>query len=590
MKEPAGTEYAFDQYRLNPARRILTRANGDVVRLKPKALDTLVYLVEHPLELVDKEVLLREIWPNLVVEENNLTQHISALRRALGETPGEHRFIVTEPRRGYRFVAPVEKRDFDGEPMPKLLRSPTRPPWPSSLTAPRERTWLLASIALMAGAVAALLLIELALDDSGATAGSGTRPSPIAAELPTANEDARAFFSSGLDYASRRDQVGEELVIAARQFKLSVEADPDFAAGWAQLGMALLALTRSGINTSEETRNEARAAIERALALDAELPEAHIALAQMLLAGGNDPEAAFRELELAAALAPQRPEIWMARADIERRIGQMDRAIDSARRATLIDGDERLTFEALVETFRRNFDRAELLLERHLALFPNNAQTQRLLSTIPLNRDGDASGLAELSDNHHIDEGSRASAGWFAALWDGDLEAALAFLQQIPSDSKVRAFGAFNIPLPLARAQTLRAAGRQEDAEELFRAMIEPTTNKLSDNPGHPGLLTELAESLVGIGEVEEGIEFGRQVIEMAESSHDTNFSAVARLEIITRVLIPAGRFDTAIVQLDRYFSQPGPWSIEGLRQHPLVRPIRNEAGFLALVEKYKRS
>ena len=76
--------------------------------------DTLVYLVEHAGAPLDKDVMLRSIWPGVVVEENSLTQNISTLRQVLGETRGENRYIATIPRKGYRFVAKVTRRDDAG--------------------------------------------------------------------------------------------------------------------------------------------------------------------------------------------------------------------------------------------------------------------------------------------------------------------------------------------------------------------------------------------------------------------------------------------------------------------------------------------
>jgi TolB-like protein/DNA-binding winged helix-turn-helix (wHTH) protein len=99
--------YAFDGFRLDAQHRVLSRANGETIPLAPKVFDTLLYLVERPGQLIDKRELLEAIWPHVVVEENNLNQAISALRRVLGDTPGAHRFIVTEPGRGYRLVAAV---------------------------------------------------------------------------------------------------------------------------------------------------------------------------------------------------------------------------------------------------------------------------------------------------------------------------------------------------------------------------------------------------------------------------------------------------------------------------------------------------
>ena len=104
----AKIQYEFNDFRLDPQQRLLmSGAEGRPIPLAPKVFDTLLYFVERRGELLDKATLMKAIWPNIVVEENSLNQNISALRRVLGESPGEHRFIVTEPGRGYRFVADV---------------------------------------------------------------------------------------------------------------------------------------------------------------------------------------------------------------------------------------------------------------------------------------------------------------------------------------------------------------------------------------------------------------------------------------------------------------------------------------------------
>jgi Tol biopolymer transport system component/DNA-binding winged helix-turn-helix (wHTH) protein len=108
MRQSTGITYRFNGFSLDPLRRLLFGADGRPIPLTPRVFDTLLYLVEHRGDLLDKRVLLDAIWPNVVVEENNLNQAISTLRRVFGEKRGEHRFIVTDPGRGYRFVASVE--------------------------------------------------------------------------------------------------------------------------------------------------------------------------------------------------------------------------------------------------------------------------------------------------------------------------------------------------------------------------------------------------------------------------------------------------------------------------------------------------
>ena len=109
MNEPQSYIYEFGDFRVDPAKRLLMRRDGESITLTPKVFDTLLYLVEHHRLVLDKDELMQAIWPHTVVEENNLNQSISALRRVLGESRGENRYIATVPGRGYRFVADVKK-------------------------------------------------------------------------------------------------------------------------------------------------------------------------------------------------------------------------------------------------------------------------------------------------------------------------------------------------------------------------------------------------------------------------------------------------------------------------------------------------
>lgn len=110
--------YEFGRFQLNAADRVLLCA-GEVVKLMPKTLEALALLVQKQGAVVSKEELQRTLWPNAIVEENNLAQHISALRKALGQADGEEPYIETVPKRGYRFVAAVRQNavpDLGAEP------------------------------------------------------------------------------------------------------------------------------------------------------------------------------------------------------------------------------------------------------------------------------------------------------------------------------------------------------------------------------------------------------------------------------------------------------------------------------------------
>ena len=105
--------YEFDQFRLDPADHSLMSA-GKPVSLTPKSFDILLTLIERNGQLVTKNELMKKVWPDSFVEEANLTVNVSALRKALGDTPEHETYIETVPKLGYRFTAEV-----------KAVRNPT---------------------------------------------------------------------------------------------------------------------------------------------------------------------------------------------------------------------------------------------------------------------------------------------------------------------------------------------------------------------------------------------------------------------------------------------------------------------------------
>jgi DNA-binding winged helix-turn-helix (wHTH) protein/TolB-like protein/Tfp pilus assembly protein PilF len=110
MNQQPSHIFEFGDYRLDPAERLLVRA-GQAIPLQPKLFDLLLALVERPGRLIEKEELMQAVWPDAVVEEANLTNNISILRKTLSQngTP----LIETVPKRGYRFVAPVLERSAE---------------------------------------------------------------------------------------------------------------------------------------------------------------------------------------------------------------------------------------------------------------------------------------------------------------------------------------------------------------------------------------------------------------------------------------------------------------------------------------------
>lgn len=135
--------YSFEEFRVDAAKRLLFRGERRVP-VAPKVFDTLLVLVENSGRVVEKDELMRLVWPDTIVEENNLNQTISALRKALGEDPTQHRYIVTVPGRGYRFVGTVNGSpesagsvgERQGDQPDALASSSSSSPWRRGLAVP----------------------------------------------------------------------------------------------------------------------------------------------------------------------------------------------------------------------------------------------------------------------------------------------------------------------------------------------------------------------------------------------------------------------------------------------------------------------
>ena len=135
----ASESFQFGPFILDPAEHLLLR-DAQAVPLTPKAFDLLTLLVTHAGRLLTKEELLEQLWRDVSVEESNLTYHVFAVRKALGETEQE-RYVETVPRRGYRFVAPVAV-------VPRSVPTPDAAPATPVVRRPHMAIWLITAAAV----------------------------------------------------------------------------------------------------------------------------------------------------------------------------------------------------------------------------------------------------------------------------------------------------------------------------------------------------------------------------------------------------------------------------------------------------------
>ncbi|WP_147653647.1 winged helix-turn-helix domain-containing protein [Vulcaniibacterium gelatinicum] len=301
MDALAPSVYAFAGFRLDPRTRLLYGPDGAPVHLGGKAVEVLLYLVEHADRVVGKDELLEQVWAGRVVEENTLTQAVSALRKALGTGAGDHRFILTVPGRGYRFVAALES------PQAAAAGPPT---WPTPRLPPPPR-WRRAVLAALM-AVVPLLLVA-----------SRPKPPLPAALTPRTVAAPRNTCDGGNTPAARAYLEGRYLMgrLHTRRYPLAFAAldrairlDPSCARAWAALATLHVSQALGADAEPRVAFPRARLAVGRALVLDPDLAEAWVAKGQIEAWFDWNWTLARASFERALALDPNSPEAHRAYA------------------------------------------------------------------------------------------------------------------------------------------------------------------------------------------------------------------------------------------------------------------------------------
>ena len=292
--------YRFGGFVLEPEERVLRRA-GEEIELQDLPLRLLVALIERAPALVTREELREVLWPpgiHLDVDAS-LNTAVARVREALGDEASSPRFVATVPRRGYKFVAAVERGPDE--------RRPVR--------------WSLA-------AAAVLTLIVF-----GVWLGRGDRSPGLvpAAEPAPSAEAVRRHILLGRHHADRRSRDGLERAIAA--FQSAVALDPTNAEAYSGLASSYALLGIYDYWRPRETFGPAGTMAKRALELDPSSAEAHLATGLVAALGAWDWETSLSEVGRALELSPESADVWYWHGALLGALGRHEKAIASTEAA-----------------------------------------------------------------------------------------------------------------------------------------------------------------------------------------------------------------------------------------------------------------
>ncbi|MBV9928906.1 MAG: winged helix-turn-helix domain-containing protein [Acidobacteria bacterium] len=412
MEQTSERVYEFGPFRLNPLRRVLLR-EGRPVALTGKVFDTLLVFVERRGRVLAKDELMSALWPDTAVEENNLTQHVSMLRKALGERTDGRRYVVTVPGRGYSFVEPVREVEPEtSEERPAVRREAAALAETAAITVgashpPRSALAVAMSVAIISTAAALYLW-------------TGRAPSAQAPAAPTAARrerrhttevfEAREAYLRGRYFWNKRNPEGVEKSV--EHFRRALDLDPTYAAAYAGLADAysVLGNYRYGTTPPEECFVRARAAALKAVEVDDELSEAHASLALIKAYQEMDAEGAEREFRRAIELDTAYATAHHWYSDFLATRGRADEALSEAVRAAELDPLSPIISTTVGERlfFARDYRRAAERLRRTLELDPDFIQARLFLGLVHLREGRRAEAVTELTRARELAGGTDA--------------------------------------------------------------------------------------------------------------------------------------------------------------------------------------
>jgi serine/threonine protein kinase/tetratricopeptide (TPR) repeat protein len=406
------------------------------------------------------------------------------------------------------------------------------------------------------------------------------------AAKPTENLRAYDLYLRGNDYlAHPGDPDGPRK--AEDMYTRATTLDSRFALAFARLARAHMWQFQLMDRTPGRLA-KARSAVDSALRLKPNLPEAHLALGQIHYWGELDYPRALEEFRIAQAGDPGNSDLAWARGLVERRLGQWKAAIADLSRAVELDPKSVVKNLDLFEVYlrRREYRQAERHVNRALELEPDSpAYLYKAILVIA--RDGDVKAAAAVLKEEIERAGMEASVFWApqfdigAAIWQRLDSTAQVALDRLSVDR----FGADSAGYYLAKARSYRYRGNINTSRPYFDSAAAVLEKRVRARPDDPSLHSSLSFAYAGLGRREAAIHEGQRAVELRPPAKDT-WLGVDMVRNLAVAYATLGEADSAVKQLRFLLSVPSWISKPWLRADPTWDPIRRHAGFQALVKE----
>jgi TolB-like protein/Tfp pilus assembly protein PilF len=411
-------------------------------------------------------------------------------------------------------------------------------------------------------------------------------------QKPTENGEAYLAFVQAHNLSCEIEN-NEKLKQSEQLYQRAIDLDPNFAlaiARYSQLESWMVHTT----DPSLERRNKARTLAERALQLQPDLPEAHLALGFSYYYGDNDYDAALREFETAQRGLPNESEVYLAIGAIQRRQGKWAESTANLQKAVNLNPKDTWPLQNLFHNYAmtRNFEAAKKTVDRGLELNPQAMGLWDLKIKLAIDDKGDLSAYEQALEKLKslpMDSEERLKVVGEQAnllLFQRKYQQVLQLAESLPDDqfaSVPSSLGGKYFAIGIAQ----KVLGDEAAARTAFVKTKDIFEEQLKQKREDADLHVQLAKVLAWLGEKDMAIAEAQRATDLRPESKDA-FQGPEITEQVAQVYAILGDNARAVELLDGLLSRPTGVTLQSLKANPAWDPIRNDPGFQALFGKYE--
>ena len=409
---------------------------------------------------------------------------------------------------------------------------------------------------------------------------------------PTSNQEAYFKYNQGNSYF-RRGINKQDLYTALNLYNESIALDPGYAIAYTALARCYLQVYWFRYDQSQLPLIESKKAIEAALRIDPELPEAYIAMADYYYHGLLEYSNALEQLQIASKYVTNHSEISLLSALVYRRMGKWDEAIGKFENAYKGDPTSIRIISNMAETYSYTgkYQRAIDYFDKYLMIEPDNARCQSGKAHIHLMMDGNTVKAREVIEEAALNNTSMyellsviGTPPFMLDVYDGNYQKALDFLSSTDWAGQNDVIQYY--PKSMFQAMLYELLNIPEDAITYYDSMRIVLEMNLKEYPEDPRILSSLGIAHAGLGEKEKSINYGKEAVGLYSIEKDA-LLGLNRIGDLARIYVMVEEYDAALEQIELLLSNPGPYSAPILKLDPRWKPLWDHPEFIRITEKY---